>query len=439
MTRHEVKEMAVNQLKAGFGKGELRFPRELFPIEGFIGVHDDPCVRLMVLESGGVKVCIAALEMVNVAPRGIELTKTIIEKKTGTPGEHIWVHVTHAITTMHEPGPMGPPDHRPPETEDDRRKKELYYAVLEKAVSAAASEAANSFGEAKLGWGTGSCGVNINRDVETPFGWWTGLNPDGPSNKTMTVLRVEDLNGALKGLFISYGLKPCAIDMSGMRTQDRLVSSDVAGACCRMLEERFAVPALFCCSAAGDQVPRELSFLEEVTPEGQAVPRDAGVAAGLEIAARLGAEMGRDAAAIAESILCEETQPRLAHSRVSFQWERIAEGPRRRRGPAAPVKEYPAGGPCDVEAEIITLGNAAFVAEKPEVNCRTELELSAKSPYAHTCLICMVNGGMKYMPDLSAYERNTFEAQSSMLMPGAAERFVETVSAALTEQYSHGE
>lgn len=79
------------------------------------------------------------------------------------------------------------------------------------------------------------------------------------------------------------------------------------------------------------------------------------------------------------------------------------------------------------------------MAEKPEVNCRTELELKAKSPYAHTCLICMVNGGMKYMPDLSAYERNTFEAQSSMLMPGAAERFVEIVSAALTEQYGHGE
>lgn len=50
-------------------------------------------------------------------------------------------------------------------------------------------------------------------------------------------------------------------------------------------------------------MPREQSFLEKVPPEGHAVPRDEGVTAGLEIDARLGDEMGRDAAAIAESIL----------------------------------------------------------------------------------------------------------------------------------------
>jgi len=40
----------------------------------------------------------------------------------------------------------------------------------------------------------------------------------------------------------------------------------------------------------------------------------------------------------------------------------------------------------------------------------------------------MVNGGQKYMPNKLAYERNTFEAQSSFFQPGAAEKFVEVVS-----------
>ena len=429
--------MAKSQIKAGFGRGELKFPPEMFPLEGFIGVHDAPCARVMVLEAGGVRTTVAALELVNVPPRGIELCQSVIEEKTGTPRERVWVHVTHPVSTMHEPGPMGPPDRRPPESEEDRAKKQLYYQTIEQAVTQAAQQAVDSFGPVKLGWGTGSCDVNRNRDVETPFGWWVGLSPDGVSNKTMTVLRAEDPDGKPKGFWISYGVKPCALDMAGMRTQDRQVSADVGGACCRTVEEKFGVPALFCCSAAGDQMPREQAFVETVTPDGHAVPQDEGVAKGMEIVGRLGAEMGRDAIAIAEGIQCSQTEGELRHRTASFPWK-VRREERRRRGPG-PAPEYVEDGERLMELELLTLGDAALVAEKPEVNCQTELELKEKSPFRHTCLICMVNGGMKYMPDRQAYERNTFEAQSSMLMPGAAEKFVEVAAAELRSMSGHEE
>lgn len=420
--------MANKQLKAGFGKGEIVFPQEIFPVEKFIGVHDSPYARLMVLDSDGVKMAIASLEMVNVPPRGIELCQDVIEQKTGTPRERIWVHVTHAISTMHEPGPMGPPDRRPPATEHQKYQQKLFFDAIEAAITVAAQQAAESMGEAKIGWGTGTCDANINRDIETPFGWWTGLNPDGPSNKTMTILRVEDLSGKPKGFWINYGIKPCAIDNAGMETGDRQVSADVCGVCSQMMEEKFGVPAVFCVSAAGDQVPKEQALLDEVQADGSVIHRDYGVEKGIEIVARLGAVMGRDAIAIAEKTECTETEAQIRHRTLSFPWVK-KNG--RIKGPGKPVKEYPVEGECMVGAEILTLGNAAFVAEKPEVNCQTELELKEKSPFVHTCLICMVNGGMKYMPDRLAYERNTFESQSSMLQPGAAERFVDEVVAEL--------
>ena len=414
-----------NLLQAGFGRGAIQFPQELFPIEGFVGVHDVPGVRLMVLESGGVKIAIAALELVNLPPKGVELCQGIIERATGTPGERIWVHVTHAITTPHEPGPMGPPDRRPPETEEDRVKKGLFFAAIEAAVTQAAAQAADSFGPARLGWGTGRCEVNVNRDTETPFGWWNGQNPDGPSNKVMSILRVENLEGCLKGFWISYGIKPCAIDNAGMETGDRQVSADVCGVCSAMMEERFGVPAVFCVSAAGDQVPREQAWFEEAVCEGRPARRDFGVKAGLEIVAHLGAEMGRDAIAIAEGTVCTETEAPIRHSALSFPWPGKNGRP---RGPGKPQKAFPAEGEHVVDAEIFVVGEAAFVAEKPEVNCQTELDLNARSPFPHTLLICMVNGGMKYMPDRAAYEHNTFACQSSMLQPGAAEHFVDVVT-----------
>lgn len=426
--------MVNNPLKAGFGKGEIRFPQEMFPVEQFIGVHDSPYARVMLLEDRGVKMVIAALELVNVPPKGVALCQDIIERVTQTPKQHIWVHMTHAISTMHEPGPMGPPDRRPPETEEDRFKKKLFFAAIEQATEEAARQAAAHLGEARIGWGTGQCDVNCNRDVQTPFGWWIGLNPDGPSNKTMTVLRVEDINGTPKGFCINYGIKPCAIDNAGMEAGNRLVSADVCGVCSRLLEDRFGIPALFCVSAAGDQVPKEQALLEEVVAEGKAIRRDYGVTKGLEIAERLGTIMGRNAIAIAEKTECTQTDAPILHRTVEFLWP--MKKSKRDRAPGAPVGSEPAAGECTVTAEILTLGNAAFVAEKPEVNCQTELELKKRSPFANTCLICMVNGEMKYMPDRLAYERNTFESQSSILQSGAAERFVEEVAAKLNDIFN---
>ena len=45
--------------------------------------------------------------------------------------------------------------------------------------------------------------------------------------------------------------------------------------------------------------------------------------------------------------------------------------------------------------------------------------------FESTALLSMVNGGMKYMPDITGFERCTWEAGSSGLMPGSAERWVE--------------
>ena len=244
----------------------------------------------------------------------------------------------------------------------------------------------------------------------------------------MTVLRVEAMSGQALGFLISYGIKPCAIDNAGMDACDRLVSADVCGVCSRMMEQRFGVPALFCVSAAADQVPGQQALLDEISPSGSVVHRDVGVAQGLVYVAQYGGMMGRDAIGIAEKIECTNADATIRHSALSFRWPthsvRQAEGPK-------PAPEIIASGETDITAEIFTLGDAAFVAEKPEINCETERALQALSPFRHTLLMCMVNGGMKYMPDQLAYERNTFEAQRSMLMPGAAEQFVQLTAEAL--------
>ena len=415
--------MMDHTFSAGFGKSEIVFPQELFPVEGFCGIHDNPGARLMVLRAADEQWAVASLELVNLPAKGIDKCKEIIAAATNTKPEHIWIHVTHAISTMHEPGPKGPPDRRPPATTEDKAKQALFFGAIEKAVREASQQAANMTA-ARFGWGEGTCLVNCNRDMLTPHGWWTGLNPEGLSNKTMTVLRVENKNGQPLGFLVSYGIKPCAVDNAGMADNTRLISADVSGVCSKKLEKHFGVPALFCVSAAADQVPREQAMLDEVDENGQAHHRDYGVECGMEIMERLGSEMGRDAISIADSIYCDQSAADIAWGNIAFEWPCKFGRP---SGPSLEPKPIRPEDPRTVTAELFALGDTVFVAEKPEVNCQTELELKAGSPYSRTILMCMVNGDMKYMPDRSAYQRNTFESQSAILREGAAEEFVQRV------------
>jgi hypothetical protein len=272
-----------------------------------------------------------------------------------------------------------------------------------------------------MGVGTGYCGVNINRDVPTPHGWWIGFNPEGPSNHTATVLRFDSMEGVPIAALISHGLKPCAIDNSEMDVNNRLVSSDVPGLVCRLLEEQLGAPCMFAMSAAGDQAPLEQAWYDVVEADGTVRKVDLGVEKGLEIVDRLGRQMARDLEPVLKNLICDRIAPEIKLDGGFIQWAGKA---RNRMAPAIEA-EYAPQGTVRVDVSAIAIGDVALVALRPEINAPTEAQLQAASPYEHTLIVSMVNGGQKYMPHREAYDNFTWEAQSSMLMPGAAEAWVE--------------
>lgn len=83
------------------------------------------------------------------------------------------------------------------------------------------------------------------------------------------------------------------------------------------------------------------------------------------------------------------------------------------------------GKTIEVPVDVMKIGKLVLIGMKPEINYVTELELQKASPVENTLVVSMLNGGMKYMPDKKSYENITWESMNSMLMPGAAETFVE--------------
>lgn len=422
-------EKAVSeQLLVGAGRATIRFPAELFPLEGFRGVHDDPAARIMVLDCGE-RAALACLELVMLDDGAVRALRERIGALTGTKPENVWLHTTHVITTPHAPhAPVGmggvPIALEEAEREKLARKSALFSAAVTAAVEQAAAQAAADLRPARMGVGAGECHVNKSRDVETPFGWWIGSAPEGFSNHTATVLRFDREDGSLAALLISYGLKPCAIDNSEMEKNTRLVSGDVPGTACRLLEERFGAPCLFAMSAAGDQVPAEQAWYDVVEADGTVRTVDLGVETGLAMAKRLGEQMARELVPVVERVTCGQHAPAIRLAQGSLVWSGKA------RGGMKPTRQanYKPAGTVQVDTLALLIGDVAFAGLKPEINAVTEAQLQAQSPFDHTLVISMVNGGQKYMPDRTSYERVTWEAQSAPLMPGAAEAWVgETV------------
>ncbi len=391
----------TSALKAGAGNGDIVFPASMFPVEGFGGViHDNPRARVLVMESG-IKVAIVALELVNTPEQGIELTKTIVHEKTGTPLENIWVHSTHAITTPHAPR--------------DPAQNKMFISALTTAVTQAADEAAASFQDAVVGVGTGKLDINVNRDIQMPDGSWNyGLGGTLFSNKTMTILRFNSAStGKPIGFFISYGIKPTAVDNVGMSENIRQISSDVPGLATTIMEARFGVPALFAMPASGDQVPKQTTTYNVWSPDKKTAKLvETSVKDGLDIVNQLGTDMGNAAIAIANSITPTRTSQNIKQSSTTLTV------PARNR-------EGATEGTADIAISTIRLGDIAFVGFRPEVNAVTEQQLQRASPYAHTLLLSFVDGDQKYMPDADAYNKNTVEAQKAGFAPGAAEKFVD--------------
>lgn len=415
----------MDKLKAGAGAGTIHFPAEMFPIEGFCGIHDDPHARILLLESGK-RAAIVSLELVMLPDTQIGKIQKLVGECCGVRPEDVFVHLTHAITTPHDPRMM-PPHMRPDNAETVGR---LHEAAVLVAVKAAAEQAAESIMEVSASLAKGESAVNANRDVETPFGWWIGAVGSGPVNRDLRVLEFSDRQGRPVALLLSYALKTCAVDNSQMEENKRLISSDAAGRCCTLLEEKYGVPVLFLMSAAANQVPRQTAWYDEITPGGEVGTVDRGVEYGLRLVSELGGELAEDAASALQSVEVISPQAEIKTAASSFPWpalSRISRQPR--RGLDWPLT----GQDTDVPVHVMALGSMAFVFGKAEMNPPTEAELLAGSPYPHTFLVTMTNGGMKYMPEAAAYDACTWEAQSASVARGGAEKFVEAALGLLRE------
>jgi hypothetical protein len=260
--------------KAGFSRVKIT-PAAPLPLAGyagrakpFEGVHDEIFVKTLALEDGGGRraLLITADHIGWGAEIAVPLAEELV-RRTGLPREAILLNASH---THSAPRLTLTPGARSGVSEADALRCVEYTKGLQEKTVEAAVRAIADLGPAKLSWGKGSAGFVTNRRQRTERGIVLGVDPDGPVDRSVPVLRIDAPDGRLRG--IVFG---AACHNTTLTGQNLHVSGDYAGAAQARLEAAQAgITAMFVLGCGGDANPNPRGTRELAVQHGEALGRE---------------------------------------------------------------------------------------------------------------------------------------------------------------------
>lgn len=253
-----------NRLLCGAAKENITPPPELIPnlfglmCSSFSSVHDELLVRVIALGAKEKRVLLVSFDL-DKAPCPVTFTEAL-ERETGIPRENMLYFGIHAhavpITGF-----------RPFEKRNDIRTKDAsvqeavktYEAHILRQLLKAAKRAVCAMEPARYGFGYGKSYINGNRVYpykrrETGDVWLgQGWRNDESTDRTLFVMRFENLQGEPIAFFVNYPMHNVAMFLNDCGDGNMAISSDISGTVSKYLESAYGdCVAVWSSGAAGD-------------------------------------------------------------------------------------------------------------------------------------------------------------------------------------------
>jgi neutral ceramidase len=415
-----------DELQVGAGKAQLSIPVSIYQAEGYDDIHDPLYARLVLVTTASSSLVLVVLDLTSISEDAITQIRAAVTQASGVAAQDIVVTVTHHFSGPHVGA--GPSGTTPDET-----------AWVNNIVSAAATACAQAVAglqKARVGYGTGRCDVNVNRNLLTAGGYYLGANDQGPSDKTVEVARFDDVDGTPIAILTNFSVQSSVMmesATSGNSTYPYEVTADLAGAAATWVETQYpGAVAPFLCGATGDQQPGFRSLETLIDKNLVTSTQDAG-AAGWTLLAVQGQRLGIEIVRVAQSI---QTAPTSALELVatSVDLPTVATVSGQQAQPTT-SHTWTVNGTQALQVWVFRIGNGIFAGTPPELSTPTLLEIRRRSPFADTFVMSMFEGGAKNMPDLWNYEHFTYESLDGNWAPGDAEKFVGFVEPIIRSLY----
>jgi neutral ceramidase len=409
---------AAPRLRAGAVKAEIT-PDDLtglHPMPGeFSGVHDRLFLRALYLDDGETETALVSLDLIEAGD--VTPLRDRIQRELGIPADHVVVTATHTHNAPRiadvSPGALahaGGPE------------SFAYTEFVYDRVVAALHAARASARPARFGVGTGSADVNVNREQYTDGGWTLGHNAEGPSDKTVWILKFEALDGEPIALVVNYAVHSTVVFGTGE------VSGDLAGAACRYIEGHFndhpeghhdgGAVALWTPGPLGDQAPR----VDLGLPFGVA-PTERQKARAYAAMDAQGLIVGAEALRVAAGVTGLTSSVRIGAE------QRTVPCPVKAGRDVMPSMRQELVDTVPLRLALITLADVALAGVSGEVVTDVYRRLAARSPLARTLLISIANDRIGYLPDDARFDRPVHSVNGCPIARGHAETaIVEGVS-----------
>jgi hypothetical protein len=376
--------------------------------------------------------------------------RTAVSKATGIPVQNIRASATHTHS--------GPVPYKS-WVEKGYEMIDPWFEDVARWSAEAAVEARANLQPIRLRAGRGQCHINTNRRAATQSGErFLGINPDGPCDHEVLVVRIDSMDGKPLATLVNYACHPTI-----MGPPNRLITPDYPGAMKRVVEQAVGGKCLFLQGSAGDQGPLQ-GFQADTK-----VYRNFGAILGHEVAKVAlgldnipskthfrevmpsGAPLGMYDSEFAtlSSLplrvldkeipvpLREGLPDRKAATEKLELWKSNLKLARERNDQAAITEAIYMARRADIQlrmaddfggktsagvrTHIITFGDVAFVGCNIEPFCEIGMEIKRHSPFPITFMCGYTNGRMAYMATAEEWPKGGYEVENSPFGQSGAE------------------
>jgi neutral ceramidase len=377
------------------------------------GAHDHIFHRIVAMDDGKTQFFLISTDICLYSPSVYDEISRELSAETGIKPLQVWWSVTHT----HSAPEVGPPGlgeaFLKGRYEHDHNTE--YTAQVKRQLLDGIKEARAKLEPARLGVGWGYASAAINRRARNEEGpAFLGLNPDGPVDHRIGLIRLEKADGTLLALIANYSMHGTVL--SGKNT---LITGDAPGIVADYVEEKLGAPMLYINGAAGNQAP-----IYTVYPDFES------------------GHLKQFEVLLGDPIIAANDQLGPTTSDVELTLgETTVETPRKPGiGWAPDLSNYlrttnTSSAMVRLPVRFLQINkNIAIWAAPLELFCEISMNVRDHSPFPYTFYFGYTNGWLGYLPTKAEFARGGYEPNTSPFTDEAGEDLTHAVLAYLDGQ-----
>jgi hypothetical protein len=368
--------------------------------------------RIVALDDGKTQFFLISSDILGVPSAEYQRVTNLLHSKHGINPSTVWWSATHTHSAPeiapHLRGIPFPSMANRSQLSAQHEIDTAYTALLERKLIQGVLEARKKLAPARMGLGWGFSQANINRRAIDVDGKATlGLNPDGPTDRKIGLLRIDNEDGKPLVVIANYAMHGTVLGQESLK-----ISGDAPGVVSEYVEKQIGAPVLFINGAAGNMAPIYSVYANEKAGH----LREFCVLLGDRIV-----EAHRN-------ISASRDQVRLTLESI------IVETPRRPElGWSPDLKDYTRTTSTGVNLVRLPIHfmkineDVAIWTAPVEMFCEISTQIRERSPFPYTFYFGYTNGSLGYMPTASAWDEGGYEPSVSPFTPQVEKDLTEAV------------